>query len=843
MLGAANWVHERNMARGARSQERCRRRFNIVLTDRLDQRGLGNCATPNNAFSRITNEVVRMAHGAAASKTIFVGVGPHYKSRSARSDLDRLARLGGMAVDPFSGVFDGRNGAALYARTPEALDTALDRAFGSTLEGEYQGGRAEVATLWTVKSEVGRVRDNALLVPLTELPGNRGHLRAYRLFHERTAYAGDWSFRGEPTLRWDAGDLLSIRSSFPDGRGGAQITRPRRMFTAVDRVRPRVEPVNWPAGALRRAELTWPIQGNERLEWYRNFDLKCRGAAPADAPCKNVQDLNKNSFLNEDFDRRIALSRMIMKLRGAAIDPDASGAHIGDEQVSEARGFFDRDHQWKLGALVHSSPVTGQPGRNQFLAESDVSYLAYADAVKEAPPMAFVGAGYMIHSFFPNASSRDGYRFNRQDHAAGEEAWAYLPRNLHHRLRGFFSDDFSQMRSRDPALMDARCRLTEAKLDLDQAADRGGWSMVLVCPMGKGGRALVALDVTDPDGPLPIWEFSHAEMGETWSIPALGRVATGETEDAHVVIAASGVDNVVGAPNPGQDRWRNDVPAVFVIDLATGRVLKKWRKPRLTGQAVFADVSAIDHSGDGLIDLAYIGTSGGVLLTLDMHRRGARSGPRHWALLQRDGSYSGGLPITGGPVIDMAKTGAETFDVLITGRDVSEVASVEGKGSLLVVSEREPERPGASRLRRGCNLLRARGGSLARNERPVGRPVISDRVAFFTTVQDGDTCNGATHRLRCVNLDTCASTCSVTICDPGSGEVCGLEPAPPTYLADGRIYAYSSRDRTLKAIARVTPEGVEEAIAGAFRDREGVDSLQANQSAPRNLVLNWREVY
>jgi len=121
--------------------------------------------------------------------------------------------------------------------------------------------------------------------------------------------------------------------------------------------------------------------------------------------------------------------------------------------------------------------------------------------------------------------------------------------------------------------------------------------------------------------------------------------------------------------------------------------------------------------------------------------------------------------------------------------------------------------------------------------------VISDGVAFFTTVQGGASCNGATHRLRCVKLDTCASTCAITICDPGNGEICGLEPAPPTYLADGRIYAYSSRDRTLKAIARVTPEGVEEAVGGAFRDREGVPTLDANQSAPRNLIINWREVY
>ena len=92
------------------------------------------------------------------------------------------------------------------------------------------------------------------------------------------------------------------------------------------------------------------------------------------------------------------------------------------------------------------------------------------------------------------------------------------------------------------------------------------------------------------------------------------------------------------------------------------------------------------------------------------------------------------------------------------------------------------------------------------SEHPVGRPIVAERTAFFTTVEGGATCGGATQRMRCVNLDRCEVTCNVVLCDP-TQETCGAEPPPPSYLADGRLYSYSTDSGRLNAVVRVTADG------------------------------------
>ena len=100
--------------------------------------------------------------------------------------------------------------------------------------------------------------------------------------------------------------------------------------------------------------------------------------------------------------------------------------------------------------------------------------------------MAYVGAGHLIHAFFLNASSADGFAPQRQTHEAGEEAWAYLPRANHKLLRDVFTADFAGFRGDKPSLMNGRCRAFEAKLNLEQAEEHG--ELVVVAYLPGGGR-------------------------------------------------------------------------------------------------------------------------------------------------------------------------------------------------------------------------------------------------------------------------------------------------------------------------------------------------------------------
>jgi hypothetical protein len=846
MMMAARYVHQRNARRGAPADEQCRKHFTMLITDSWDHRGLSSCSTANNSVDQLRRTISGNRNrglGAASSDTMVIGFGPHYLNTTARANLDELARVGGQAMHPtMPFVVNNSVGRAMYARTPEELENVLESAIQTAFSGEYQGGRAEVTTLWSAPSDVGRVVDNGILVPIVQQPGNRGRLYAYRLFHEDQPFSGEWTFRGDPSIRWDAGALLSTRTSYADRTGHATNRNPRKMFTGVEVRESNRAQVTWSTGALRRSSVEWPVPRRERMQWYRSFGIRCPLDAANDAPCWDVPDLNENGNPSDDYDRRVAMSRMIMKLRGARIDTTQPEARVGDEIVDQRHGFMDNDGAWKLGPLVHSSPVTPRYGRNTARQDTDPDYKSYAAVVGANPPMAYVGAGHLIHAFFLNASSADGFEPARVTHTAGEEAWSYLPRANHEHLRDVFTPDFAGFRGDKPSLMDGRCRAFEAKLDLPQAEERGGWSALLICP-AVGARKVVVLDVSEPLSPQPVFEFGDRYLGEVHSTPAVGFVDVGGQQTKPVMIVASGVGNAQSrrefdCPKP----WCRDLPAVMVVDLTTGRVMQRYVLNQLAGEGIMTDVSAIDHDGDGVLDLAYVGTTRGRMLTLDLHARGRPDGAA-WALTERVGSdvALGMQPQVGAPMIDMRERNAARFNIIATAADVGGEGRPTRRGSMRVLTERQPNDPRSSTLNPGCNLMRARNARLGRDEYAVSAPVVSKGTAIYTTVQGGDGCEGSIQRMRCVDLDTCTETCNEVICDPRQS-TCSSEPAPPTFLADGRLYYYDAGAGMLKTLGRVTDSGVEMTPAGGFADNT-LPGTEPNQARPRNLIMHWREVY
>ena len=254
------------------------------------------------------------------------------------------------------------------------------------------------------------------------------------------------------------------------------------------------------------------------------------------------------------------------------------------------------------------------------------------------------------------------------------------------------------------------------------------------------------------------------------------------------------------------------------------------------------DVSAIDHDGDGALDLAYMGTTSGRVLTLDLHGRGRADGAA-WRLADRQGSEDtlGRRVHVGAPVIDMRERGAPQFDLIVTAADVDGQGRPPRSGSVRVMREVQPNDPRSSSLRAGCELTQANNARLGAREYAVSSPIVSKGVAIYTTVQGGEGCEGAIQRMRCVDLDTCTETCNEIICDPRES-TCSSEPAPPTFLADGRLYYYGSGNGMLKTLGRVTDSGIELAPAGGFTNN-AEPGMKPNQAQPKNLIMHWREVY
>jgi type IV pilus assembly protein PilY1 len=197
----------------------------------------------------------------------------------------------------------------------------------------------------------------------------------------------------------------------------------------------------------------------------------------------------------------------------------------GKPDATTNSDYRNRSHV--LGDIVSSQPVyVKTPGFNY----SDPGYDAYKTTLRQG--MVYVGAndGY-LHAF--NADT-------------GNEEWAYAPSAVLPNL----------WRLADPAYMHRYYvdgTLTAADIDV------GGWKTILVGGLNAGGKYYYAWDVTTPASPVLLWEFTDADMGNSYGNP----VVTKMTDGSWVVLVTSGYNN----PN-GQGY-------LYVLDAMTGVIKKK----------------------------------------------------------------------------------------------------------------------------------------------------------------------------------------------------------------------------------------------------------------------------
>jgi type IV pilus assembly protein PilY1 len=153
----------------------------------------------------------------------------------------------------------------------------------------------------------------------------------------------------------------------------------------------------------------------------------------------------------------------------------------------------------------------------------------------------------------------------------------------------------------------------------------------LFATMRRGGRALYALDVSNPDTPKFMWRITNAtsgfsELGQTWSEPKVTKLKGTFTRPSDGTVITDPVVLVFGA---GYDAAQEDRPTgasvtptmgrgVFVVEAETGQLiqflqptsgLKKYSFP--------ADVNVLDLNADGFADRIYAGDTNANIFRFD----------------------------------------------------------------------------------------------------------------------------------------------------------------------------------------------------------------------------------
>lgn len=268
------------------------------------------------------------------------------------------------------------------------------------------------------------------------------------------------------------------------------------------------------------------------------------------------------------------------------------------------------DHDWKLGDSNHSNPVVVGPPMEASIEMGD-GYQDFKNNWADRRKVLYIGAN-------------DG-QVHCIDVVTGAELWAFIPYNLLPRLREMWEvfPSTGQRYYEHHIYVDGSPVVSDVFIDADGDKNQE-WRTILVCGQGPGnGSALAgglnyyfALDVTNPFNPQPLWEFTDTQMGETWSVPAIGKVEV-KGKETWVAFMGSGYDNdssgIVG------NRF-------YVVDAETGEELWGFTAPEVDTTAALGwnipialpgSPAAVDSNQDGLTDSVYIADLDGRIWKVD----------------------------------------------------------------------------------------------------------------------------------------------------------------------------------------------------------------------------------
>lgn len=239
----------------------------------------------------------------------------------------------------------------------------------------------------------------------------------------------------------------------------------------------------------------------------------------------------------------------------------------GDRSKEESKGGSFRNRESMLGDIVNSQPVyAGAPNSSLYVNQSFTgasAYAAFANTNSGRTKVVYVGANDgMLHAF--NADT-------------GREIFAFIPSAALEGLAKYTKPDYKHAYSVD------------GEFTVADAYVGGAWKTILIGTMGRGGKAVFALDVTTPEVPKLLWEKTDAALGNNLGQPIVAQVADGDWR----VLMGNG-------PNSTSDHAQ-----LVMIKLSDGSI--SAIDTEVEGDNGLSGVNAWSSAGNGIVDTVYAG--------------------------------------------------------------------------------------------------------------------------------------------------------------------------------------------------------------------------------------------
>ncbi len=467
----------------------------------------------------------------------------------------------GTANDPGAQAISGY---AFLASNASELATAIEQAINAARTGSYTRSQPVL----TISGN--SVSGDRIYSGFFDLPGWKGHLDAWGVDSagaitdstENSCTSTGAAYLGE---LYDAGAALTNSTC-----GGYVAPSARNIYTAV--------------GSPTLSRIYFNVSGTNTSA--QQIDL-CNALNISGFNCAtNYADADTSAANNNP-------NELINFIRFSSTTFNGSG---GTRDIGSIP-------QWKLGDIWHSTPTIVGPPVGSF---SSAGYNAFKSSKSTRPNVLIVGANDgMLHAF--------------NDSNNGSELWSFIPNNLLGTLKdlnvghAFYVDA-------SPTAADVCLNTTNCGKSAEDVAD---WKTVVITGERDGGNAYFALDITDTTNPNYLWQFTDANLGYTWSKPAIGKVRVrsgGNYEDHWATFFGGGTSTTNGVGN-----------RFYAVDIGTGATFGSGTGTEYTIGGVANKVpsapSPIDSNGDFYVDAVFFGDTDGRLWKLNT----TDTNPNNWS--------------------------------------------------------------------------------------------------------------------------------------------------------------------------------------------------------------------
>jgi len=334
-----------------------------------------------------------------------------------------------------------------------------------------------------------------------------------------------------------------------------------------------------------------------------------------------------------------------------------SDCDIGDGCINNVRDrtvtIDNITNTWKLGDIIHSTPKiqSWMPLNEYHERYKDKTYEDFISSNDyKNRGMVYVGTNDgMLHAFklgelkIIKDETNPNLKAKLTGTDLGKEEWAFIPKNALPYLKYLLDPDYCHLYYIDasPYIFDASIN---GNHDVDKTKD--SWRTILIGSMRLGGAcrnknsncvdcvktpmdgvgysSYFALDITEPNDPKLLWEFSDEELGFSTTGPIVVRIGDKDKNGKWFVLIASGPTGPIDTDQSEFKGKSDQKLKIFILDLRTGSLITTIDtgiEYAFGGSVIGTSVDLNDDYQDDVIYFSYVKkndrnntwTSGGVL--------------------------------------------------------------------------------------------------------------------------------------------------------------------------------------------------------------------------------------